>query len=137
MALVSDTGMRLAEATGLALTDLVVEGDCKKVIIREHPWRRLKTAGSSREIPLVGKALWAAQRIYFHAAGQVHAFPRYNRGQLTNANSVSAASNKWLKPMVPTGCTIVDMYGISGHFHMRWIAATIGSVVYPIRKSMG
>jgi len=106
VALVSDTGMRLAEATGLALTDLVVEGDCKKVIIREHPWRRLKTAGSSREIPLVGKALWAAQRIHFHAAGQVHAFPRYNRGQLTNANSASAALNKWLKPMVPTGCTM-------------------------------
>ena len=50
VALVSDTGMRLAEAAGLALDDLVINGDCPRVIIQEHPWRRLKTAGSTREV---------------------------------------------------------------------------------------
>jgi hypothetical protein len=62
VALVSDTGMRLAEAAGLTKGDLVVDGEYPKVIIQEHPWRRLKTATSAREVPLVGSSLWAAQR---------------------------------------------------------------------------
>ena len=33
-------------------------------------------------------------------------FPRYNRGSSSNANSASAAINKWLKPRVPEGCVI-------------------------------
>lgn len=84
VALVSDTGMRLAEAAGLTLADLVIDDDCPKVIIQEHPWRRLKTAGSAREVPLVGKALWAAKRIHSAASGDVHAFPRYNKNSQTN-----------------------------------------------------
>lgn len=106
VALVSDTGMRLAEAAGLMLDDLVITDDCPRVIIREHPWRRLKTAGSAREVPLVGQALWAAQRLHSAKTGGVHAFPRYNKNGRTNANSASAALNKWLKPMVPAGCTM-------------------------------
>lgn len=106
VALVSDTGMRLAEAAGLAVDDLVIDSDCPRVVIREHPWRRLKTAGSTREVPLVGKALWAAKRIHSAASGDVHAFPRYNKSGQTNANSASAALNKWMKPMVPSGCTM-------------------------------
>ena len=31
---------------------------------------------------------------------------RYNRGSNSNANSASAAINKWLKPRVPEGCVI-------------------------------
>lgn len=106
VALVSDTGMRLAEAAGLTLADLVITDDCPKVIIKERPWRRLKTSGSAREVPLVGQALWAAQRIHSAASGDIHAFPRYNKNGQTNANSASAALNKWLKPMVPAGCTM-------------------------------
>lgn len=106
VALVSDTGMRLAEAAGLALDDLVIDDDCPRVVIRENPWRRLKTVGSTREVPLVGRALWAATRIRSAAKGGVHAFPRYNKGGQTNANSASAALNKWMKPMVPSGCTM-------------------------------
>ena len=34
------------------------------------------------------------------------AFPRYNRNQLTTANSASAALNKWLKQYVPSECTM-------------------------------
>ena len=33
-------------------------------------------------------------------------FPRYNRDSSSNANSASAAINKWLKPRVPEGCVI-------------------------------
>ena len=106
VALVSDTGMRLAEAAGLTLDDLVIDGPHPKVIIREHPWRRLKTSSSAREVPLVGAALWAAIRIHSAGSDHVHAFPRYNVTGQTNANSASAALNKWLKPLVPERCTM-------------------------------
>lgn len=106
VALISDTGMRLAEAVGLTLADFVLDDDCPRVIIQENPWRRLKTAASEREVPLVGQALWAAKRISSAATDDVHAFPRYHKNCRTNANSASAALNKWLKPMVPAGCTM-------------------------------
>ena len=35
-----------------------------------------------------------------------YAFPRYNDGELANANSASAALNKWLKPLVSEGCVV-------------------------------
>ncbi len=62
VALISDTGMRLSEAAGLAREDIVLDADIPHVIIRPHPWRRLKTKGSERTLPLVGASLWAAER---------------------------------------------------------------------------
>lgn len=106
VALVSDSGLRLAEAAGLTLNDLVVDGPSQKLIVQEHPWRRLKTPGSKREIPLVGMALWAAKRIHSVGTDDLYAFPLYNGSRLTNANSASAALNKWLKPLVPKQCTM-------------------------------
>lgn len=62
VALVSDTGMRLAEATGLAREDIVRCDDGSLVAqVRPHPWRRLKTKGSERAVPLEGEARWAAE----------------------------------------------------------------------------
>jgi len=63
-----------------------------------HPWRRLKTKGSERLVPLVGASLWAANRLQQHDSS--YAFPRYCDGRICNANSASAALNKWLKPRV-------------------------------------
>jgi integrase len=97
VALVSDTGMRLAEAAGILIEDIRLDDPIPHVIIREHPWRRLKTAGSNRQVPLVGEALWAARRVHARVAHSEFAFPRYNKGERTNANSASAALNKWLK----------------------------------------
>ena len=51
-------------------------------------------------------ALWAAQRILQEADTSSYAFPRYNRGSRTSANSASAAINKWLRNYVPAGCTM-------------------------------
>ena len=59
-----------------------------------------------RCVPLVGEALWAASRAIEGASGSNFLFPRYNRGSTSNANSASAAINKWLKPRVPEGCVI-------------------------------
>lgn len=101
VALVSDTGMRLAEAAGLLKDDLRLDDPIPHVVVREHPWRRLKTAGSARKVPLVGASLWAAQRVHEAVAESTFAFPRYNKTGQTNSNSASAALNKWLKPHVP------------------------------------
>jgi integrase len=62
VALVSDTGMRLAEAAGLSISDFNLQGDIPFVEVRKHPWRSLKTSASARVIPLSGMALWAAQK---------------------------------------------------------------------------
>ena len=35
-----------------------------------------------------------------------YAFRRYNRRDITNSNSASAALNKWLHQYVPNGCTM-------------------------------
>ena len=74
--------------------------------ITPHPWRRLKTKGSERCVPLVGVALWAASREIKGATGSNFLFPTYNRGSSSNAKSASAAIKKWLKPRVPEGCVI-------------------------------
>ena len=97
IALIADTGMRLAEAAGLLKSDIVEDGGVLCVRLRPHPWRSLKTASSSRIIPLVGSAKWAAERILAASDGSPFAFARYNDGVRTNANSASAALNKWLK----------------------------------------
>ena len=104
LALISDTGIRLAEACGLLRSDIKLNDKVPHVVIREHPWRRLKTSSSNREIPLVGAALWAAKRIT-EQQGQF-AFPKYCSQAECKANSASAALNKWLKPRVSENCVI-------------------------------
>ena len=96
VALVSDTGMRLAEATGLLVEDIKLDAEIPSVSIKSHPWRPLKTEGSRRDIPLVGKALWSAGRIR-EVTESNFAFPRYNLSSSTSANTASATLNKWLK----------------------------------------
>ena len=104
VALISDTGMRLAEAAGLLVSDIKLNADVPHIALRKHPWRSLKTRGSERDIPLVGMSLWAAKRIVENQ--QDFAFPRYTDSSGCNANSASAAINKWLKPRVPDGCVV-------------------------------
>ena len=74
--------------------------------IRPHPWRSLKTASRARVIPLVGSAKWAAERILAQPDSSEFAFPNYNDGQRTNANSASAALNKWLKTKIGRSYTV-------------------------------
>ncbi|NDV51992.1 MULTISPECIES: DUF6538 domain-containing protein [unclassified Salipiger] len=101
VAIVSDTGMRLAEAAGLLRDDIQESEDgILFVRIAPHPWRRLKTKGSERSVPLVGVAEWAARRLMATRASGEFAFPRYNKCGSTNANSASAALNKWIKLLV-------------------------------------
>jgi len=106
IALIADTGMRLAEGAGLLRSDFIEQDGILCVNIRPHPWRSLKTSSSERVIPLAGSAKWAAERILAQPADSEFAFPNYNDGQRTNANSASAALNKWLKTKIGQGYTI-------------------------------
>ena len=106
VALISDTGMRLSEAAGLHIDDIKLDEEVPHIDLKPHVWRSLKTKGSQRQIPLVGASLWAAQRIKETNTASPYAFPRYTSSKGTNANSASAAINKWLKPRVPEGCVI-------------------------------
>ena len=96
IALISDTGMRLAEAAGLHIDDLHLDEEIPYVDIKPHPWRSLKTKGSQRQVPLVGASLWAALRIQ-QTASSCFAFDRYTDKQQCRANSASNALNKWIQ----------------------------------------
>ena len=105
IALISDTGMRLSEACGLLIEDIELEADIPHINITPHLWRRLKTKGSARQIPLVGSSRWAAERIVATATNEL-AFPRYCDATKVKANSASGSLNKWLGARVPDGCVI-------------------------------
>ena len=77
VALISDTGMRLSEAVGLLTEDIKIGSDIPYVDIRPHPWRRLKTLGSRRKVPLVGCSLWAARQALNASTGD-YLFPKYD-----------------------------------------------------------
>ena len=53
IALLSDTGMRLSEGAGLLKSDINLDCEIPHINLIPHPWRRLKTKGSQRCIPLV------------------------------------------------------------------------------------
>ncbi|WP_423200657.1 tyrosine-type recombinase/integrase [Cupriavidus sp. H19C3] len=94
----SDSGARLSEIAGMALDDIQLGGATPHIRITPHPWRRLKSTSSVREIPLIGVALWAAQRVVEHARpGQIHAFPRYNRQPRTKGTHASSTIGLWIK----------------------------------------
>ena len=98
LAIISDTGMRLAEAAGLHKDDIILDVPVPYIDLKAHPWRRLKTKGSARHIPLVGVSLVAARRLQQHDSS--YAFARYCDGHMCNANSASAALNKWMKKVI-------------------------------------
>ena len=123
--LISDTGMRLAEATGLHQDDIVLNADIPHVRVRTHAWRPLKTTTSHRLIPLVGASLWAAQRIKQN--GSNYAFPRYTNGIKCNSNSASAALNKWIKQVAGSG-NVIHGFRHSFRDRLRAVSAPIDMI---------
>ena len=108
IALVSDTGMRLAEVCGLERNDVVLDAPIPHITLQPNSARRLKTESSERKIPLVGASLWAATQAFelLSGADEKYLFPRYTKGGKCNANSASSALNRWMKPYVEDGCVI-------------------------------
>ncbi len=100
IALLSDTGMRCAEAVGLRVEDVFLSEPTPYLMLRPNEARSLKTKGSERLVPLVGAGLWAVRRAKDHAQNGF-LFPRYIdfRGS-PYANKATYASNtinKWLR----------------------------------------
>jgi len=105
IAALSDSGMRLAEVIGLGVNDLFLDAEVPFVRLVEHPWRRLKTSTSIRDVPLVGASMWGLKRAANATEGPL-IFPRYCSVEGNKANYASNALNKWLKDYVPEGCVI-------------------------------
>jgi len=105
IAAVSDSGMRLSEVIGLTAGDVHLDKEVPFVRLSEHPWRRLKTAESQRDVPLVGATLWGLKRAVESSDGGL-LFPRYCTAEGNKANYASSALNKWLRSYVPDGCVV-------------------------------
>ena len=103
--------MRLGEGVGLLKSDINLNCEIPHIRLIPHRWRRLKTKGSQRCIPLVGASLWVCERILEHNNDGIYAFPRYTSVSICNANSASAALNKWMKEKLS------DSYVIHGFRH--------------------
>ena len=112
VALISDTGMRLSEAAGLAKEDIVLDADIRHVVIRPHPWRRLKAKGSEENTAACWLLFVGCRKgCRGITALSPYLFPRYCNDKGCKANSASAALNKWLKQ------TIVDGYVMHSFRH--------------------
>jgi integrase len=96
--LLEGTGCRLAEVTGLRVSDVVVLSSGATpphIKIRWHDVRRLKNLSSVRSVPLVGDALGAAQEALKLADGEAFLFPRYAR--VRGPDAASAVLMKHLR----------------------------------------
>lgn len=81
------TGCRLAEVTGLLVSDVMLDHQNPHVDLVVHPHRRLKTDGSVRKVPLVGDALDAAREAVGAASEDPLLFPSYGRKRGSDAAS--------------------------------------------------
>ena len=93
--LLSGTGMRLGEASGLTHDDLVLDGETPHVLVRPNSVRGLKTNSSTRSVPLVGDALVAAKEALNSTHQGQPLFPRYARER--GSDAASAALMKTLR----------------------------------------
>ena len=113
--MISDSGMRLAEAAGLKAEDLKLNQEHPHITLKPYPHGSLKTKASERVIPLVGASLWAAKRIIASTQSEF-CFPRYTNSESCNSNSASAAINKWVKTVVGDAAVV---HGLRHSFRDR------------------
>ncbi len=95
--LLMDTGARLAEIVGLALSDVVLDTATPYIHIRPHGWRRLKNDSSVRKVPLVGQSLESARNAVKLAGKGKFLFKRYTSETVTKSTHASAALNQYIR----------------------------------------
>jgi integrase len=93
----TNTGCRIAEVSGLLMDDVVLNVEAPYLIIKPNDVRGLKTKSSVRFVPLVGEALVAMKGAVKGNSKVV--FKRYARER--GADSVSAALMKNLRTLTP------------------------------------
>lgn len=106
LAMLIDTGARVGEIAGLSVDDVVLDSPIPYLHIRAHSWRGLKTPASTRDIPLIGVALWAAGRA-LQKVGPTsrHLFPgQFLKGSFTRR--ASSALGLWLSSRGVPGALI-------------------------------
>jgi hypothetical protein len=91
ISMILDTGARLGEIVGLRVSDVFLEASVPYIHIRPFNGRSLKTTSSERKVPLVGEALWAANRAVEGKELSGPLFPDYGPER---ADSASNALNK-------------------------------------------
>lgn len=89
-----ETRCRIAEIIGLRRSDVFPDAVSNKIIA--HSARRLKTSESERELPLVGYAQVAMQRL-LNSHDDDLLFPKYLRDGAILATHAGKTLNKWLK----------------------------------------
>jgi integrase len=94
MPLLGKTGCRLAEIVELQLDDIDMTEEV--IHIRPNSIRRLKTANSTRTLPLIGYAKEAMILALQQANGHC-LYPRYMKEGTCRATHASNALGKWLK----------------------------------------
>jgi integrase len=103
VAMLLDTGARLGEIVGLQAADLRLHDAVPHVLIRPDRAkdRTLKTPQSIRRVPLVGLALWGANRASAGMSeGQKWVYPRYAADRNIRATHASNTINKWLRRVI-------------------------------------
>ena len=73
--------------------------------LQPHEWRSLKSASSTRKVPLVGASFVAAERLVKLTVGPL-LFPHYQRLTALKRIPLVPALNKWLRGRLPLGCVI-------------------------------
>ncbi len=96
--MLSGTGCRLGEISGLLVSDVRTEGPFPHINLVFHPHRRLKTASSVRLVPLVGDALTAAKEAVRRAGKSETLFSAY--GQERGGDLASAALMRHVRAVV-------------------------------------
>jgi len=98
--LLTDTGARLAEVIGATVADAVLDAPIPYLDIQPHSWRRLKTKGARRKVPLTGSALEAAKRLVERSQStDALLFPRYTTQQDCATNTASQTLNKYIRSL--------------------------------------
>jgi integrase len=92
------TGCRLAEVTGLRVSDVHLDHPTPHLTVEWHDERRIKNAVSRRNVPLLGTALEAAKEAVDAAGDKTMLFPAY--GREGGPASASAAIGKHVRTVV-------------------------------------
>ena len=117
MPLLGETGCRLAEIVGLELNDIDMTEEV--IHIRPNSIRRLKTANSTRTLPLVGYAK-EAMLLALQYADDKCLYPRYLKDGTCRATHASNALGKWLKKDFGMACPQLATH-VQGPPESRWL----------------
>lgn len=96
--LLDGTGSRLAEASGLRVSDVHLDHASPHMTVEWHADRRIKNKVSRRNVPLIGDALDAARAAVKVAGNATMLFPAYGRPR--GPASASAALGKHVRACV-------------------------------------